>query len=129
VTVAPASSRRISGTGFQPMDIASILTMNPVIQDHSDALRGLCRKFGVRRLDVFGSAANGDFDPSRSDVDFLVEFDPAPLGKRADQYFGMLFDLQRLFGRKVDLVEVGAVSNPYVLKSIEASRVPFYVAA
>ena len=40
-----------------------------------DELRAVCRRFHVRRLDLFGSAARGDFDPQRSDVDFLVEFD------------------------------------------------------
>jgi uncharacterized protein len=38
-------------------------------------MRALCRRFHVRRLDVFGSAARGDFDPEHSDVDFIVEFD------------------------------------------------------
>ena len=40
-----------------------------------DELRAVCRRFHVRRLDLFGSAARGDFDPLRSDVDFPVEFD------------------------------------------------------
>jgi predicted nucleotidyltransferase len=42
---------------------------------HREELRVLCRRFHVRRLDLFGSAARGDFDPERSDVDLLVEFD------------------------------------------------------
>ena len=41
-------------------------------------LQDLCRRFGVRRLDVFGSAARGDFDPGRSDIDFLYESNPSP---------------------------------------------------
>ena len=41
---------------------------------HREELRDLCRRFHVRRLEVFGSAARGDFDPARSDIDFLVEF-------------------------------------------------------
>ncbi|MBV8575147.1 MAG: nucleotidyltransferase domain-containing protein [Acetobacteraceae bacterium] len=45
------------------------------IEQYREKLRALCRCFHVRRLDLFGSAARGDFDPERSDVDFLVEFD------------------------------------------------------
>ena len=45
------------------------------IKFHREELQALCRRFHVRRLDLFGSAARGDFDPVRSDIDFLVEFD------------------------------------------------------
>ena len=44
---------------------------------HREELPALCRRFHVRRLDLFGSAARGDFDPESSDIDFLVEFDRA----------------------------------------------------
>src|SRR5271157_2475989 len=42
---------------------------------HLKELRALCRRFHVRRLDLFGSAARGEFVLEWSDVDFLVEFD------------------------------------------------------
>ena len=50
--------------------------MLPLIHARREEVAELCRRFHVRRLEVFGSAARGDFDPERSDVDFLVEFDP-----------------------------------------------------
>src|SRR5437868_4983824 len=49
--------------------------MQPVIEQHLPKLRSLCRRFHVRRLELFGSAAREDFDPARSDLDFLVAFD------------------------------------------------------
>ncbi len=50
--------------------------MHAVISDNKDKLAELCRRYGVARLEVFGSAGRGtDFDPDSSDVDFLVEFD------------------------------------------------------
>ena len=52
------------------------------------ALPALCRRFGVRRLDLFGSAATGRFDPTRSDLDFLVVFEEIPPTAYADAYFG-----------------------------------------
>ena len=51
--------------------------MLPFIEAQRAAIAELCRRFHVRRLDVFGSAARGtDFDPSRSDVDLLVSYLP-----------------------------------------------------
>jgi uncharacterized protein len=93
-----------------------------------DELRTLCRRFYVRRLDLFGSAARDDFDPDRSDIDFLVEFDRSAPGNPFDTYFGFKEALEELFGRPIDLVEAGAVRNPYLKASIEQSRQNVYVA-
>jgi predicted nucleotidyltransferase len=85
------------------------------ITSHREELQALCRRFHVRRLDVFGSAARGnDFDPARSDLDFLVEFDPrAAEALSLTAYFDFKSALEALFGRGVDLVD---------RKAIEASR-------
>ena len=50
--------------------------MISLIENKRTVLTDLCRRFGVRRLELFGSAATDAFDPSRSDLDFLVEFLP-----------------------------------------------------
>jgi predicted nucleotidyltransferase len=50
--------------------------MPPLIEDNLDEIGRLCRVHGVRRLEVFGSILRSDFDPQRSDVDVLVEFEP-----------------------------------------------------
>ena len=88
-------------------------------------LAELCRRFGVRRLDLFGSAATGAFDPSRSDVDFLVEFDEDST-RLFDRYFGLKESLEALFGRPVDLVTESALENPYFRARVEAERRPVY---
>ena len=54
-----------------------------LIDKHREALIDLCQKYHVKRLDVFGSAARGDFVKS-SDIDFLVEFDNEVTLRRAD---------------------------------------------
>lgn len=87
-----------------------------------DELIALCRKYRVRRLDVFGSAARDDFDEQSSDIDLLIEFDDMPYADRGDAYLGFLMEAEALLGHHVDLVEVGAVRNPYVRHGIEASR-------
>jgi predicted nucleotidyltransferase len=82
----------------------------------------------VRRLEVFGSAATGRFNPESSDLDFLVELEPGSHGELADRYLGLLTDLERLFGRPIDLLMPAAVNNPYFLKQIESSRTLLYAA-
>jgi uncharacterized protein len=99
------------------------------IANYREELRDLCRRFHVRRLDVFGSAARGDFDPARSDLDFLVEFDSgAPEALSLKTYLGLKDALETLFGRKVDLVEPGAMRNPYLKADVERSRQPVFAA-
>jgi uncharacterized protein len=103
--------------------------MNDLVRDNLDQLRQVCLRHRVRRLDLFGSAASGAFDPARSDLDFIVEFEPAPPGGRADRYFALLRDLETLLGRRVDLVEAGAPNSPYFLDSVNRTRTPVYAAA
>lgn len=78
-------------------------------------IAALCRSLGVRRLELIGSAARGTFDPARSDFDFLVEFEEGPLHALPNRYFGVLFGLEDLLRRKVDLVRVSAGSDPRFL--------------
>ncbi len=97
--------------------------MHPAIAEQVPRISDLCRQHHVRRLEVFGSAARGsDFDLGRSDVDFLVEFDPDPALNRFEIYFALKQSLEELLHRDVDLVTLGAVVNPYVLASIDRSR-------
>jgi predicted nucleotidyltransferase len=102
--------------------------MSPFIDDHRAALEELCRRYGVRRLFLFGSAARDDFDPGRSDVDLLVEFEALAPGRYADAYFGLREALEDLFGRDVDLVALSAVRNPYMKADIERTRTLLYAA-
>ncbi len=103
--------------------------MEPIVKTRLAELRKLCRRFHVRRLDLFGSAARGDFDSRRSDVDFVVEFDRGhPDALSLKTYLGLKESLEALFGRPVDLVEPGAMRNPYLKASIESSREPVFEA-
>jgi predicted nucleotidyltransferase len=102
--------------------------MTPVLEGHRHELIALCRKHRVRRLEVFGSATRTDFDEKSSDVDLLVEFEDMPHADRADAYLGFLTAAEALLRRRVDLVEVGAVRNPYLRRGIEESRELVYAA-
>ena len=102
--------------------------MIAAIRENREALEALCRRFRVRRLERFGSAASAGFDPETSDLDFLVEFEKLEPEAYADTYFGLLEGLSALFQRRVALVMPSAVKNPYFLKSIERSRTLLYAA-
>lgn len=102
--------------------------MIPELARQRDELVRLCQRFGVTRLDVFGSAARGDFDEASSDVDFLVELDPPAAMSRFDAYFGLKEALEELLGRAVDLVVPSALANPYVAEDVERTREPLYAA-
>jgi predicted nucleotidyltransferase len=100
--------------------------MLPLIDTKRAEIAELCRRYHVRRLEVFGSAAQGDFDPQRSDVDFLVEFDPDHRANAFDDYFELKENLESLLGRSVDLVVEKAIRNPYFRASVERTREPVY---
>ncbi len=102
--------------------------MIPLIQDHTDDIAEICRRHHVKRLEVFGSAAVGDFNPQTSDIDFLVDFDEAVAGRRFQTRLELTDALQTLFGRHVDLVVYKNVVNPYFRKSVDATKEPIYEA-
>lgn len=102
--------------------------MNLIIAKHQEAVAGICYRFKVARLEVFGSAAQGDFDEQRSDLDFLVEFGDVPPEERFGAFFGLQRALAELFGRPVDLVEAGAPRNPYFIRRMNESRSLVYAA-
>lgn len=103
--------------------------MVPLIRDNLDAIAHLCVKHRVRRLFLIGSATGDAFDSARSDVDFLVEFEPQERKGFEDVYFLLLADLETMLGRHVDLIERHCVRNPVVRRSMEASKVALYAAA
>lgn len=98
------------------------------VEEQAKPIEDLCRRFQVRRLELFGSAVSGGFDPRSSDLDFLVEFNELRPSEYADSYFGLLEELQKLFRRKIDLVVTRSVKNPYLLESIRRSRALLYAA-
>ncbi len=97
-----------------------------VIDEHRKELADLCRRHYVKRLDVFGSAATGDFSEA-SDIDLLVEFSDDVGPRRFDNFFELQRALADLFGRVVDLVEPGGLRNPYFIRQVNETREPIYV--
>ena len=102
--------------------------MVSVLESKREAIAKLCARYGVARLEAFGSALRDDFRRDKSDLDLLVEFAPMEPYARVDAYFGMLDELRALLNREIDLVMVGAVKNPYLARDIERTKQLLYAA-
>jgi uncharacterized protein len=97
-------------------------------QPQLDAIAAACQQYQVLRMHLFGSALRDDFDPTRSDLDLLVEFQPIAPGALVRAYFGLEQQLASITGQAVDLVMADAVRNPYVRRDINASKRLIYEA-
>ena len=102
--------------------------MIAAVAERAADIERLCGRHHVLRLALFGSAATGRHRSRTSDFDFVVEFQPLPTGAYADNYFGLLEDLERLLGGPVELVVCSAIKNPYFLQSVEQTSAPLYEA-
>lgn len=101
--------------------------MNPLIADQSVSIAALCRRHGVVRLDLFGSAATGAFDPARSDLDFVAEFaDPTPTAAYADRFLDFAGELEALLGHRVDVVSESALRGSRLACAIASDRQTIY---
>jgi uncharacterized protein len=99
-----------------------------LLEGKRQAIEDVCSRFGVARLEVFGSALREDFKPGESDLDLLVEFKPMESYARVEAYFGMRDELRALLKREIDLVMVGAVKNLYISREIEHTKQLLYAA-
>jgi predicted nucleotidyltransferase len=98
------------------------------IQANLEEIARVCRRYQVRRLAAFGSILREDFEPLRSDADFLVEFEPVPVALRMQNYLALREALAALLSRPVDLVEDGAIRNPYILQNVAEQQQVIYAA-
>lgn len=84
-----------------------------------DVLADFCRRRQVTEFALFGSALRNDFRPD-SDIDVLVTFSPDARHSLFD-LAEMETELERMLGRRVDLVEKAGIRNPFrrhtILKS------------
>ena len=104
--------------------------MIELLSEKQEALQALCRVYGVRRLEVFGSAATSDrFDAEKSDLDFLIEFEKGcRLGPWLKHYFDFKSALEKLFQRPVDLVIASALHHPSLIREVNRTRATLYAA-
>ena len=97
--------------------------------ENATKIEDLCRRYGVVRLRLFGSALSDSWDAERSDFDFLADFGDPPVGINAfHQMFGFIEEMETLLGRKVDVVDWKAARNPYFRKIAEAQAEELFAA-
>ena len=97
-----------------------------IITDHQPALDMLCQHFGVKTLEIFGSAMTERFDATNSDLDFIVTFADECFGTLADRYLTFADALEQLFQRPVDLLTERSLRNPYFITEVNRTRRKVY---
>ncbi|WP_020598189.1 nucleotidyltransferase family protein [Spirosoma panaciterrae] len=103
--------------------------MHSYLQSYTDKINALCRHHNVVRLYAFGSVTSEEFDEEKSDVDLLVELsDELAPEVKGETYFTLLFELEKLFHRPVDLLLGQSFRNPYFARAVEQSKQLLYAA-
>lgn len=93
-----------------------------LIENNIQKIIDLCKKHKVHKLFVFGSILTNRFN-DKSDVDLVVDFNKAEVNDYFDNYFDFKYSLEDLLGRKIDLLEEQTIKNPYLKKSVDATRI------
>jgi len=101
-------------------------TFRRELDSRRDEILALCRKHGVASLDLFGSGTTEEWQPSRSDLDFLVTFRDQPERSLADRFLSLAEALEALFGVPVELLTADSIRNPYLQQAIESTRTRVY---
>lgn len=85
----------------------------------------LCQTYKVKTLAVFGSILTDRFNDN-SDVDVSVTFNDSGIDDPFVNFFDFNEALEEVFGRKVDLVDESAISNPYFRQELDRTKHPLY---
>jgi hypothetical protein len=85
----------------------------------------LCQKHKVNKLFVFGSVLTPRFNDN-SDIDLVVDFKRNDVEDYFNNFFDFKYSLEELFGRDVDLLEEQTIRNPYLKKSVDATKTLIY---
>jgi uncharacterized protein len=98
----------------------------PIIVERQQQLEALCKRFHVKKLEVFGSVMTQHFDADQSDLDFIVTFADESFGTLADRYLNFADALEQLFQRPVDLLTERSLRNPYFVREVNRTRQKVY---
>ncbi len=100
------------------------------VKNNLEKIINTCKDMQLDSLYLFGSAARENDFNKTSDIDFLYKFkiDKDGLPASGYDYFDLLFKLEEITGKKVDLVANEKLSNPYLISSIEEDKIKIYEA-
>jgi predicted nucleotidyltransferase len=104
--------------------------MAPEIINNLDKIIDSCKKMQVKSLYVVGSASRTSDYTKDSDIDFLYQMitDDEGYNKSGFDYFDLLFSLQEITGKKVDLIAEKGIRNKYFLRSLAEDKQKIYEA-
>lgn len=102
------------------------MDLTPFLAEKREALSALFRRYAVERVYAFGSSVSSRFDDEHSDVDLIVHLGDLPPLERGRQLLALWEDLETLLDRKVDLLTDKPIRNPYLRRSIEATKLLIY---
>jgi len=93
--------------------------------DKLSEIQKLCKVHKVKTLHAFGSVTRDDFSED-SDIDLVVDIDENDPFRYTDLYFSLKEKIEKLLGRKVDLLESRALKNKFFLRHLEQTKVQLY---
>ena len=100
--------------------------LHPILKDKLQEVTNVLKEHKVKRAYAFGSVCTDNFN-DESDIDLLIAFedemDPIVYG---NYYFEILFALEELFKREIDLVTEPSLRNPYFIKVMNKTKTPLY---
>ena len=101
--------------------------MQKELENNIDLIKVLCKEYEIKSMYAFGSLCTGNFNET-SDIDLLISFKDIPVEEYTNNYFELHYKLEKLFNRKIDLLTENSLSNPYLIESIEETKLLLYAA-
>jgi len=98
---------------------------NKILENNLKQITKICLEYNISQLWAFGSVVSDRFN-EQSDIDLLVNFKPMDFEDYADNYFIVCEIFENLFKRKIDLVTINSLSNPYFINSINKNKILLY---
>ncbi len=102
--------------------------MVAIVENKIPEIKEVCKRMQLQSLYLFGSGTNEKSFTQESDLDFLFQFKKDELGLPVSgyDYFDLMFDLEKITGKKVDLVAEEKVRNKYFLSKINGEKIKIY---
>ena len=95
------------------------------INQHIDQIKKLCDTNKVKSLFAFDSVVKDKLRPE-SDIDFVVDIDDQDPLSYSDKYFDLKFNLEKIFKRRIDLLELKAIKNKFLKQEIDQTKLHIY---
>ena len=102
--------------------------IHPLLQPYIPEMKALLKAHKIKTAHIFGSALTDQFN-ERSDLDMIVNIqeglDPVEAG---EHLWNLMYDMEALLNRKVDILTERSLKNPYFIKEINKTKIPIYEA-